>query len=181
LSATETIGNFNTPELGKAVSLLRLTVPVKDFSSDWRRYNLVANYLAEYSAYRFQHKDKAENLISSVFYELIEHMVAISRHEAKLDIRFCTGGGSMLFELTSSLSADALQRLTENLNELLQTDIDHYYLGLLEQDMEQPGIRRIFGLVMIAHDYHARLSASVEAETGSVTLRTCIAEGEINS
>lgn len=181
MSSTETIGSFDQPEDKNAVSHLRLVVPVKDFSLDWRRYNLVANYLAEYSAYHFEHKDKAENLISSVFYELIEQMVAASRHEARLDMQFCTAGPWLVFDVSSSFPRDGIQRLAGTLQEILEADIEAYYTALLEDDLDKPSVRRVLGLAMVAHDYHARLAAALEADTGAVTLRARISQEEIAS
>jgi hypothetical protein len=181
LSSTELIGNFTSSEDEGALSHLQLIVPVKDFSLDWRRYNLISNYIAEYSSYQFEHKDKAENLISSVFYELIEHMVSSSRHEAKLDIKFFVGEQWILFDLSSSFSTEGFQKITEILNRLLNTDIDSYYTSLLEEDLDKPDNKRILGLAMLAHDYNAQLSASKEADTGAVTLRARIRQEEIDA
>jgi hypothetical protein len=181
LSSTELIGNFNRPDTEDALSHLRLVVPVKDFVLDWRRYNLVSNYVAEYSAYYFEHKDKAENLISSVPYELIEHMAASSRHEARLDIQFCTTAEWLLFELSSSFSRQELERLRETLKSILEADIESYYTALLEEELEKPATRRVLGLAMVAHDYRAELSAALEGSTGFATLRTRVRREEINS
>ena len=181
MSSTQHIGGFDQPDDRSAVQHLRLVVPVKDFSLDWRRYNLVANYLAEYSAYHFEHKDKAENLISTVFYELIEQMVAASRHEARLDLQFCTAGSWLLFDLSSSFPREGIQRLSETLAELLHGDIEAYYTALLEDDLDKPSVRRVLGLAMVAHDYRAQLSAAVETDSGSVTLRARVGQEEIAS
>jgi hypothetical protein len=181
LSSTQRIGSFDQPEDRNAILHLRLVVPVKDFSLDWRRYNLVANYLAEYSAYHFEHKDKAENLISTVFYELIEQTVAASRHDARLDIQFCTAGRWLLFELASSFPREGIQRLTETLEELLEADIGAYYTALLEDDLDKPAVRRVLGMAMIVHDYRGQLSASLEPDSGAVTLRARISQEEIAS
>ena len=181
MSSAKLIGKFNLSEDKGAPSHLQLIVPVKDFTLDWRRYNLVSNYIAEYSAYQFEHKDKAENLISSVFYELIEHMVSASRHEVRLDIKFFIVDQWMLFELSSSFSAEGFQKITKILNQLLNTDIDSYYSNLLEEDLDKPENKRILGLAMLAHDYNAKLSASKEADTGDVTLRARIKQEEIDA
>jgi hypothetical protein len=97
------VGNFQESEqLQDGHLLARLTLPARDLQLDWRRFSLVANYLAEYSAYHFEQKDRAENLISSVFYELIERLASSSRREARLEIRFSAFAGWLLFELHSS-------------------------------------------------------------------------------
>jgi hypothetical protein len=179
LSSTQTIGSFEQPEDKSAVAHLRLVVPVKDFSLDWRRYNLVANYLAEYCSYHFEYKDRAENLISSVFYELIEQMVGASRHEARLELELCTAGEWVVFELSSSFPRESVQSLAATLNELHAADIDAYYTSLLESELDKPAARRTLGLAMIAHDYRARLSAVLEADSGAVRLRARISQKEI--
>jgi hypothetical protein len=164
-----------------AQSHLQLTVPVKDFTLDWRRYNLISNYIAEYSAYQFEHKDKAENLISSVFYELIEHMVSAAQKEARLEIKFYIIEQWMLFELSSNFSTEELTKITEILNQLLNADIDSFYSSLLEEDLDKPENKAILGLAMLAHDYNTELSASKEADTGEITLRARIRQEEIDA
>jgi hypothetical protein len=172
-----TVGNFLEPEQLKDGHLLaRLTLPAHDLQLDWRRFSLVANYLAEYSAYHFEQKDRAENLISSVFYELIERLASSSRREARLDIRFA---GWLLFELHSSFPAEELIKLRELLQELQGDDQEAYYRRLLAADLEADANRRKLGLAMVAHDYQARLSGQLDTGDGSVVLRALVGEQEI--
>jgi hypothetical protein len=180
LSPAVTVGNFLESEQLKDGRLLaRLTLPAQDLQLDWRRFSLVANYLAEYSAYHFEQKDRAENLISSVFYELIERLGSSSLEEARLDIRFSAFAGWMLFELRSSLSAEELSRIRELLAELQGGDREEYYRSLLSADLENEANRHKLGLAMVAHDYNARLSGSLDASDGSVVLRALVGEQEI--
>jgi len=175
-----TIGNFReTEQLQGGQLLARLTLPAHDFQLDWRRFSLVANYLAEYSAYAFEQKDRAENLISSVFYELIERLASSSRRDARMDIRFTASAGWLLFELRSSIGAEELGRLRELLAELQGGDRESQYRELLAADLETEANRRRLGLAMIAHDYHARLSGLLDAGDGSVVLRALVEEVEI--
>ena len=47
MSSAVTVGNFQEPEQLKDGRLLaRLTLPANDLLLDWRRFSLVANYLA---------------------------------------------------------------------------------------------------------------------------------------
>ncbi len=176
-----TIGNFRESEqLAQGRLLARLTLPVHDLQLDWRRFSLVANYLAEYSAYHFEQKDRAENLISSVFYELIERLGSSCRQEARLDIRFSAYSGWLLFELRSSFPAEELSRIRELLVELQEADREEYYRGLLAADLEAEANRRKLGLAMVAHDYQARLSGLLDPADGSVVLRALVGEQEIS-
>ncbi len=180
MSSALTIGNFQESEQLKDGRLLAcLTLPADDLRLDWRRFSLVANYLAEYSAYHFEQKDRAENLISSVFYELIERLASSSRREARLDIRFTAFAGWLLFELHSSFPAEELARIRELLVELQAEDREEYYRGLLAADLESAAYRHKLGLAMVAHDYHARLSGRLDTGSGSVVLRALVGEREI--
>jgi hypothetical protein len=180
LSAAVTIGNLRESEnLQGGKQLARLSLPAGDFHLDWRRYSLVANYLAEYSAYFFEQKDRAENLISTVFYELIERLASCSRGEARLDIRFSAASGWLLFELATSFPAGEVASLRTLLEELLGSDVAGYYGRLLASDLETETNRRKLGLAMVAHDYQARLSGTLDEADGSVTLRALVSEQEI--
>lgn len=180
MSSALTVGNFQESEQLKDGRLLaRLTLPAQDLQLDWRRFNLVANYLAEYAAYHFEQKDRAENLISSVFYELIERLASSSRREARLDIRFTAFANWLLFELRSSFPAEELARIRELLVELQGGDQEGYYRRLLAADLEAEANRHKLGLAMVAHDYHARLSCLLDSGDGSVVLRALVGEQEI--
>jgi hypothetical protein len=181
LSQAVTVGNFReTEELQGGRLLARLTLPAHDFQLDWRRFSLVANYLAEYSAYHYEQKDRAENLISSIFYELLERLASGSRRDARLDIRFSSFAGFLLFELRSSFPNEELARLRELLAELQASDREGYFRRLLAADLETEVNRRKLGLAMVAHDYHARLSGLLDAGDGSVVLRALVGEEEIS-
>ncbi len=180
MSAAVTIGDFlQTENLQGGRLLARLTLPANDFRLDWRRYSLVANYLAEYSAYFFEQKDRAENLISTVFYELIERLAPCSRKEARLDLRFSAAAGWLLFELASSFPAEEVAGLRSLLAELLESDVAGYYGRLLASDLETEANRRKLGLALVAHDYRARLSGVLDEAEGSVRLRALVSEEEI--
>jgi hypothetical protein len=180
LSAVKVIGEFEGAAVG-AAPYVRLVVPASDFALDWRRYNLVANYIAEYSAYRFEPKDAAENLISSVFYELIEYMAGCSRREAKLDVRLYASDRLLRFDLASSFAREEAAQLEAFLREMLRQDLDELYRGLLTAELDSAAGRRELGLTMVAHDYHAGISAAIDEDSGGVTLRALVRREEINA
>ena len=181
MSAIETFGNYGRTEAAGAATHIRVVIPVNDFTADWRRYNLVSNYLAEYSAYQFAQKDRAENLISSVFYELIEHVTRSSRREAMLDIRFGTADQWLRFDVASSFAKEEAAGFKAFMLELGRQELETVYRQMLETELEAAAGRRVIGLVMIAHDYHAELSAQLDPDTGAVSLRALIGEQEIGS
>ncbi len=158
---------------------IALTLPARDFALDWRRFNLVANYIAEYASYNYEHKDRAENVISSVFYELLEHMAAISREDALLGLRLAAENGRILFEIASSgVEPPNRQQHERMIGELHRGDLDSWYRGILEAEPEAGGAGRKLGLALIAHDYHADISTHGDA--GSVILQAAVGQEEMN-
>lgn len=183
---TVTIGSFTQPKKEAASPQIRLTMPVNDFLLDWRRYNLVSNYIAEYSAYYFMHKDRAENLISSIFYELIDHVASNSTSDAQLDIKFATIEDWLVFEISSCFSAENAAKIADFIKEVNQANLDVYFKKYIEADLDEQSIQHQMGLIMIAHDYHARLGVKLEEKAGSaaersVTLQAAIKREEITT
>jgi hypothetical protein len=168
--------NRGTPKSGSRIAV---TLPARDFASDWRRYNLVANYVAEYASYFFAHRDRAENVISSVFYELLEHMATISREDAGLSVRLQTQEARVVFEIsTSNARPEALDPHRKLLEALGSANIDSLYREILEAPSTEPGQQEKLGLTMLAHDYQARFSTT-EDPAGSVTLLASIGLEEL--
>jgi hypothetical protein len=163
----------------KDVRRIAMTLAARDFVSDWRRYNLVANYIAEYVSYFFENRDRAENVISSVFYELLEHMTTISREDARLAARLLTKEDRVVFEISSSHPRpEALESHRALLSTLGSGDIDALYRDLLESPSEEPRQQGELGLTMLAHDYRAKLSTT-EDSAGSVTLHLSVSLEEL--
>ncbi len=159
---------------------IALRVPARDFSRDWRRYNLVANYVAEYASYFFAHKDRAENVISSVLYELLEHMAGISREDSEIALRLLVRDGRLVFEIaTSRPDHETLGSHQTLVDGLARGDLEGTYQRLLESDAEGEGRQGELGLAMLAHDYGAQLSTTVDP-AGAVTLSASIGQEEMN-
>jgi hypothetical protein len=176
-----TIGNFSQLEAKDVLSHMRIILPVNDFILDWRRYNLVSNYIAEYTSYHFEHKDRAENLISTIFYELIAHIASSSLKNSFLDIQFSTYEDWLIFEISSSINSEEVGQIKEILTEINKKDLDSYYLNFLEADLDQPTMQKKMGMLMIAHDYNAHLSARISDDEGSATIRALVRQKEFNT
>jgi len=163
-----------------SVGRIALTLPARDFALDWRRFNLVANYVAEYASYNYEHKDRAENVISSVFYELLEHMAAISREDAHLALRLAAEDGRLLFEISSSgVEPPSRERHQRLVGDLHRADLDAWYREVLEAEPDPGAPAGRLGLALLAHDYHADISTE-SGDAGSVILRAAVGQEEMN-
>jgi hypothetical protein len=179
LGTTHTIGDFAKLDAKDIKPHIRLNLPVRDFTLDWRRCNLVANYVAEYVSYYFDQRDRAENLVSSVLYELMEHLVSSARDETAVDVGFSTAGEWLVFEISFFMPPEEQSRLKELLGEINTRDIDSYYMEVLENGPEKAGPKNAMGIVMIAHDYRAHLSALLHEDGEPSVVRAYIGQEEI--
>jgi hypothetical protein len=175
------IGDFERfkPEAG--VTHLALKQPVRDFQLDWRRYNLVSNYFAEYSSYLFEQKDRAENLISTVLYELVEAMANYAQRNAHMVIKLVTLPQALLFELNTFSAPEKRESLEETIRLINKEDLNNSYFTLLAADKSEEWNQIHFGLVLIAHDYNAQFALSTNSKNNVVTLRVGIKKEEIYS
>ena len=176
---THTIGDYAKLDPKNIKPHIRLNLPVHDFTLDLRRCNLVANYIAEYVSYYFEQKDRAENLVSSVFYELIEHLVSKALDDTAVDIGFSTVGEWLVFEISFFLPSEERRGLEELLGEINKKDIDAYYLEALESGLENARPKNAMGMIMIAHDYRAQLSALLQEGGEPSVVRAYIRQEEI--
>ncbi len=181
MSEQEYIGNFEGLKPGTAVTHLAVKQPVRDFQLDWRRYNLVSNYFAEYSSYLFEQKDRAENLISTVLYELCEAMTHYAERNSGILIKLITTTQMILFELAAFSPPDLRGPLEQTVQAINRKDLSSTYFSLLSSDnhVQEPEIH--FGLILIAHDYSANMALGINTKNNATTLRVAIAKEEINS
>jgi hypothetical protein len=156
---------------------ISLRLQARDFSRDWRRCNLVANYVAEYASYFFEHKDRAENVIYSVLYELLEYVVAMSRDDSNLALGLNVHDGRLFFEIaTSGATREGCGQHQELLAGLSGGDLEGLYRRLLVSETEGRGT---LGIAMLAHDYRAEFSTSIDP-AGAVAMSASIGQEEMN-
>ena len=169
-----------TPQPAPSGDRITLRLQARDFSRDWRRYNLVANYVAEYASYFFEHKDRAENVISSVLYELLEYMVGMSLEGSELALGLVAKDGRLLFEIeTSAATHEGFGQHRELLAEIARGDLDDLYRRMLISESEGPGSRGSLGIAMLAHDYRVEFSTRMDP-AGSVAMSASIGQDEMN-
>ena len=171
---------MSTNQPAASAGRISLRLQARDFSRDWRRYNLVANYVAEYASYFFAHKDRAENVISSVLYELLEYIVGMSLDDSELALGLNMHDGRLFFEIaTSGATREGFGQHQELLADLSQGDLDGLYRRMLVSDSEGQGGRGSLGIAMLAHDYRAEFSTSVDP-AGAVAMSASIGQDEMS-
>ncbi len=181
MNAQTYIGNFDKLETREGITHITLKQPVRDFQLDWRRYNLVSNYFAEYSSFLFEQKDRAENLISTVLYELIEGLTRCAERNADILIKLVTLGQFLVFELSTISPPENRAALEETVKVINRKDLDDTYFSVIASEKPENPASDYFGLVLIAHDYNGEFALNVNASNNVITLRAAITKEEIYS
>jgi hypothetical protein len=160
---------------------IELSLPAQDLQNQWRRCNMLANYIAEYVAYQFPEREWAENLISTVTNEFLEAIVSLSPAEAAVRLSYLQRAGDLQIEIEHGLRAAAVQPYTTFLNQLAGSDTDELYFGLLTA-ADRPALDfNPFGLVMLVHDFKANISARLAASDPRIQIRVIVPTSEIAS
>jgi hypothetical protein len=170
------IGDFENslqkPELFKIV----LNFLVDDFKKDWRRCNLVSNYIAEYSGTNFKHEDQIENLISTISNEMIESLFLLSKDNTYIKITFKNLKDEMLFELENVIKEDNMELYKNIIENINKGDVDSQYLECLNKTFNEENNIRL-SLLMIANDYDGKISSKIDND--NVVTKVLIGKEEI--
>jgi hypothetical protein len=170
------IGDFENslkkPELFKIV----LNFLVDDFKKDWRRCNLVSNYIAEYSGTNFKHEDQIENLISTISNEMIESLFPLSKDNTNIRISFKNLKDDMMFEIENVIKEDNMELYKNILENINNGNVDSQYIECLNNSYsEENNIRLSF--LMIANDYDGKISSKIDND--NVVTKVLIGKEEI--
>ncbi len=137
-----------------------LHIQAGDLQAQWKRCNMVANYIAEYVSYQFSEREWAENLISTVTNEFLEAVSSLSPAEADLLVRCRHRESDLVIEIEHGLRPDIAQPYATLLNELAHEVSDEYYLSRLTANRPVVGFNQL-GLTMVAHDFGVRIVGSL--------------------
>jgi hypothetical protein len=136
-----------------------LTLQAGDFQAEWKRCNMLANYIAEYVAYQFNQQERVENIISTIANELLEAIVRLAPAQTPLHIRCLQFENGLQLDTEHGIRAEAMQPYQMFLKDLLTEDIDQLYLDLLTTEDEPIEYFNQLGLVMIPHDFGVKLTS----------------------
>lgn len=172
------IGAFDLPASAPHFAI-QLTVRADDLQASWRRCNLLANYIAEYVAYQFPEREWAENLISTVANEFLEAVVQLAAPGGDLRITCRQYEGALLLELDHPLRPELVAPYRAFLAELCGPGTADLYFAQLADATRPEAPFNQLGLLMLVHDFHARIGARHEAPDGPITVRVYVPTREI--
>lgn len=143
---------------------LEVAVQVDDLRSDWRRVSHLANYLAEYIAYDFPQRERAENLLSTITNEVLEAVVHLAPQQSMLLLRCKHMGNALMLEVEHRVKAELGPSYLLFVKKLDEEHDERLYLQMLTSDVKSDEYFNQLGLMILEYDLGVRLSLDMERE-----------------
>ncbi|MCA9715339.1 MAG: hypothetical protein H6713_11960 [Myxococcales bacterium] len=133
-----------------------------DLVMQWRRCGMIADFLADFLAYNFEHKDTARNVISTVLNELLENAVKFSPEKhRRASLALIYQGSTIRIQTRNTSNKKHVASLRRLVERLCSEDADLLFLEQLEysatEDQEASGL----GIVTLKKDYFARIAVEL--------------------
>lgn len=157
-----------------------LTLLVGDLQLEWKRCNMLANYIASYIAYQFKHQERAENLISTIANELLEAVVFLAPQHSHVFISCKQFEQGLLLEVKHIIRAEIVGAYLAFLEGLKNDSLDQQYLNLLTTESKPTEYFNQLGLLMLTHDFGAHLTTYRSNNTDEICTRIFIITQELS-
>jgi hypothetical protein len=157
-----------------------LTLQARDFQTEWKRCNMLANYIAEYVAYQFAQQERAENLVSTITNELLETVTRLAPAYSDLFIRCTQFEDELELDAKHIIRDEVASPYLAFLENLGNGASDGLYLELLTAEMRPTEYFNQLGLTMLTHDFGAHLTASLDKSTDRIWTRISISTEEFS-
>ncbi|OQX29237.1 MAG: hypothetical protein B0D92_04790 [Spirochaeta sp. LUC14_002_19_P3] len=158
---------------------LILKLKARDFIDDSSRFNMLANYVGEYSKSLFEKQDRAENLVSTVLYELISYAVGIAEEQSVVNISFGRNEDDMSFVIASEVKKSSVPKLQELKRSLQNNKAESLYIKLLQSKEYGFSLEGDFGLYMVVNDYNANIDLNYDSAANKFEIRVSVSIKEI--
>jgi hypothetical protein len=153
-----------TNKLSTAPAQLEVTVQIDDLHSDWKRISHLANYFAEYIAYDFPQRERAENLLSTITNEILEAIVHLAPAQTTLQLRCTHQDETLMMDVTHQVKAELRPDYLLFVKKLGEEDGEQGYLQMLTADVKPEAYFNQLGLMILEYDFDVHLSLNIEQE-----------------
>ena len=167
------------PSQGEVMILLQ---PI-DLVTFWKRCGLLANFGAAFYSYVNKAISQNENLISTVFNELIENAAKFSKkREAQIVMKIKLFNTTLKLTVQNTINRSTYLNFSTLIQELLEsTDLESLYFQKLESKTENDTSSGL-GLLMLLKDYPIKMGVKfdeIDSDTYTVTTNVyCFMEEE---
>ena len=152
-------GDALTPHDEEPLSEMVIRFVPLDLVIQWRRCGMIADFLADFLAYNFKHKDTARNVISTVLNELLENAVKFSPEKhRRASLALIYHGETIRIQTRNTSNMKHVASLRRLVERLCSEDPEILFLEQLQysttEDPEASGL----GIVTLKKDYLARIA-----------------------
>ncbi len=153
---------------------IEISLNAADFQAEWKRCNMVANYLADYTAYEYARRELAENLFSTVINELLEAVARLAAARSAIRFALAAEPGGLAIHVEHECRPTLLARYSEFVGSLAGLAGDPLYLRLLTDDSGDTAAFNQLGLAMIVHDFGGRIELERRGDAPLLCTRVTI-------
>lgn len=138
-----------------------------DLISHWKRCGMLSNFAAAFYAYAREESAFQENIISTVFNELIENAIKYSvRRGGEVTIHMMLYDSVLKVQIENLTTEHHFCRFREHLTKLLNhEDLDQLYFETMAGKSEKNSESGI-GLLLLLKDYQIKIGAHFKEENG---------------
>lgn len=169
------------PDPSTALFAIELTFPVDEFQMDWKQCSLLANYIAEYTAYQFDQQERAENIVSTIANELLEAIVYLAPAQSDLIIHLEQHEDGLQLKASHLVQENLISPYVEFLEELKPGVADEPYLNLLTTSESTEHYFNQLGLMMISHDFGAHIARMPTMQPNRICTQLFISNEEFQA
>jgi hypothetical protein len=149
---------------------MEIDLNANDFHTEWKRCNMVANYLADYTAYEYKRRELAENLFSTIINELLEAIARLAAFRSVIRFSLCQDKEGLMIDVNHECQENLVGVYRDFVTSINQTDDRDLYLDLLTgETIPSPSFNQL-GLAMIVHDFGGTIA--LEQRGGSPFMTT---------
>ena len=166
----DTIGEFDKiPDSIPAEGDVAIKVRPIDLIAYWKRCGIMADFAAAFYAYTQDQPSVQENIISTIFNELIENASKYSvKRNAEVGIHMKLYNTVLKIQTENYTPESHFQKLRKHLSELTEAkDLDELYIKTLAAKSDTTSDSGI-GLLLLVKDYNLKIGAQFRhiEETG---------------
>ena len=160
--------------------VLEFTLQAEDFKSEWTRCNLLANYIAEYTAYQFTQRERAENLISTIANEMLEAAVTLTQDDSAVSINIKQGEHGLEVHACYKIHSELVTPYQDFINMLEKTSQKIYFDLLTQKSLPEQHFNQL-GLVMLTHDFGAQITIYPLQDSDQICTKILISNEEFSA
>jgi hypothetical protein len=165
----------------KAGFKMELDLNATDFQTEWKRCNMLANYLADYTAYEYPRRELAENLFSTIINELLEAVARLAALKSVIRFALLPEPGGLAIRVDHEVQHTLASRYRDFVGRISHQVGESLYLSLLTEDQGESNSFNQLGLAMIVHDFGGRIEAEQRGDTPFMCTRVFIPTKELAS